>query len=283
MAQTISQALAWARGVLSSSGIDSAPIDASLILAHCLHLSRTDLIIHRDRPLEEGQRQAFSTLIARRARREPTAYLVGEKEFYGRPFLVSRDVLIPRPETELLVEQSLARATRGATVFEIGVGSGAVICSILAERSDLRGIGNDISLPALRTARANACRLGVSGRLRLYAGQTFSGLHGLVPVVVANPPYIPEGDKPMLDEEVRRYEPARALFGGKDGLDIVQEIIAGAPSHIPPGGVLLMEAGMGQREAIEALVCDRHGVRVKDWVNDLAGIARVVIVEGIHG
>ena len=283
MAQTVSQALTWARGILSSKGIDSPFIDAGLILSHCLRLRRIDLIIHRDRPLDEEEWQAFSSLVGRRARREPVAYLTGEKEFYGRTFMVNNQVLIPRPETEILVEQALARAPQGAVVFEVGVGSGAVICSILAERSDLSGIGNDICIQALRTTRANADLLGVSGRLKLYAGHALAGLRGMIPVIVANPPYIPECDAQILDDDVRRYEPYRALFGGKDGLDIVKEIITGAPAHLAPRGVLLMEVGMGQREEIESLVNNHPGIAVRDWENDLAGIPRVVIVERIHG
>jgi len=132
VARTVSQALAWARGILSSKGIDSAAIDADLLLAHCLSVRRVDLIIQRDRLLGEEEREAFSTLVGRRAQREPVAYLTGESEFYGRRFMVNRHVFIPRPETEILVEQALIRAPRGSVVFEIGVGSGAVICSILA-------------------------------------------------------------------------------------------------------------------------------------------------------
>lgn len=283
MAQTVSQALAWARVILSSEGIDSAFIDSSLILAHCLKLRRIDLIIHRDRILRGDEQPAFASLIMRRARHEPVAYLTGEKEFYGRTFLVNEHVLIPRPETELLVEKALVRAPRGTAVFEIGVGSGAVICSILAERGDLTGVGNDISLQALKTTRANADMLGVSGRLRLYAGHVLLGLQGLMPVIVANPPYIPELDAQIVDDDVRSYEPHQALFGGKDGLDIVKEIIISAPVRLAPRGVLLMEVGMGQREDIESLVDKQPGIMVKDWENDLAGIPRVVIVERIHG
>ncbi len=283
MARTVSQALAWARGILSSKGIDSAAIDADLLLAHCLSVRRVDLIIQRDRLLGEEEREAFSTLVGRRAQREPVAYLTGEREFYGRRFMVNRHVFIPRPETEILVEQALIRAPRGSVVFEIGVGSGAVICSILAERSDLSGIGNDISVHALRTALANAALLGVSGRLMIYAGHALAGLRGLMPVIVANPPYIPESDVQTLEDDVRCYEPYQALFGGKDGLDIVQEIITAAAAHLVPRGVLLMEAGIGQREAIDVLVNRQGGLVLRGWKSDLAGIDRVVIVERIHG
>jgi release factor glutamine methyltransferase len=283
VAPTISEALARARGILSSIDIESAAVDADLLLAHSLHLRRIDLIIHRDRLLTEEEMASFGSLISRRERREPVAYITGEKEFYSRSFQVNRHVLIPRPETEILVEQALELAPRGATVFEIGVGSGAVICSILAERSDLRGIGNDISSEALGTARTNASDHGVSGRLKLFAGHTFEGLRRQMQVVVANPPYISEREALALDEDVRLHEPGQALFGGKDGLDIVKEIINGAPDHLSPGGILLMEAGIGQKEAVESLVKGQEGIAVRTWKLDLAGIPRVVIMERIHG
>lgn len=283
MAQTITQALAWARGILSSEGIDTATVDASVLLAYCLKLSREDLIVHRDRHLTEHERQTFVSLIARRALREPVAYLTGEKEFFGRRFLVNEHVLIPRPETEILVEQALALAPKGAVIFEIGVGSGAVVVSILAERDDLKGMGNDISIHALRTARVNASLLGVSGRLRLYAGHVLAGLKCRVPVLVANPPYIPDRDVRILEDDVRIYEPHEALFGGKDGLDIVKEIIARAPSHLSPGGILLMEVGIGQQEAVGSLASLNKDITIKAWKKDLGGIPRVVIMESVHG
>lgn len=283
MAATISSARASARGILSSAGIESASVDADLLLALCLNLRRIDLIIHRDRPLTNDEQEVFSALVSRRARHEPIAYITGEKEFFGKVFHVNPHVLIPRPETEILVEQAVALAPRGSLVLEIGVGSGAVICSVLAERSDLYGIGNDISLPALRTARANADLHRVSGRLGLLASRTFSGLKGEMPVILANPPYIPEDDARKLDDDVRLYEPDRALFGGKDGLDIVQEIITGAPGHLAPGGVLLMETGISQQQEVESLVRGQEGLEVKGWENDLAGVPRVVIIERVHG
>ncbi|HOS96385.1 MAG TPA: methyltransferase, partial [Deltaproteobacteria bacterium] len=181
------------------------------------------------------------------------------------------------------VEQALSLAPSGAAIFEVGVGSGALICSILAERDDLHGAGNDICIRALRVARDNARCLGVSGRLLLFAGRGCRGLGGGFQVIVANPPYIPDAHEDLLDDDVRLYEPRRALFGGKEGLDIVQEIITGAPEALAAGGLLLMEAGVGQQGAVEALVKARKGLAVKAWVKDLAGIPRVVIMERVHG
>lgn len=283
MDAAISEALARARALLAAKNIDSAGIDADLLLSHILHLKRIDLIIQRDRILSPEELDSFNTLIGRRLKREPVAYIMGEKEFFGRQFKVNPHVLIPRPETELLVEQAIALAPKGSTIFEIGVGSGAVIISILCERADLKGFGNDISMPALATSRANAGMHGVSDRLRLFAGNTMAGLRVLWPLIIANPPYIPLADETNLDDDVRRYEPRAALFGGKDGLDIVKEIIKGLKGHLAPGGALLMEAGISQKDAIDTMVSSTDVLQVKIWVSDLAGIERVIIIERIHG
>jgi release factor glutamine methyltransferase len=283
VAKTISEALTKARGLLAEQNIDSAFIDADLLLTHALHIRRIDLIIHRDRMLTDEEMDAFCDLIERRISHEPVAYITGVKEFFGIPFMVNPHVLIPRPETEILVEQSIALAPKGATVFEIGVGSGALIISILCEREDLKGVGNDISTPALITTRANARTHGVSGRLRLFAGNVLAGLGGSWPMIIANPPYIRLDEGNNLDDDVRGYEPAKALFGGKDGLDIVKEIIKGLSGHLTLGGMLIMEAGRGQKEAIDSLVGSQKTLKIRTWIHDLAGIERVVIIERIHG
>lgn len=283
MARTISEILARARGTLTSQGIESASIDAQILLSHCLGIRIIDLVIHRDQEVADSDAQAYEGLVARRAAREPVAYITGEKEFYGRPFAVSRHVLIPRPETEILVEQALLRAPRGGVVLEIGVGSGAVICSVLAERTDLTGLGNDISIEAVRVARSNALKTGVSERLGLFVGDLFSALHAAFPVILANPPYIPETEEASLDDDVRIYEPGEALFGGKDGIDKVKGIITGAKACLAEGGVLVMEFGVGQKQAVENLVSGQEGIVVSGWENDLAGIPRAVIMAREHG
>jgi release factor glutamine methyltransferase len=283
VAKTISEALTNAKGLLAEQNIDSAFIDADLLLAHALNIRRIDLIIHRDRMLTDEEMDDFSDLMERRISHEPVAYITGIKEFFGLPFMVNPHVLIPRPETEILVEQSIALAPKGATVFEIGVGSGAVIISILSERQDLKGAGNDISIPALVTARANAATHGVSGRLGLFAGNVMEANGSAWPMIIANPPYIRVGEMNSLDDDVRLYEPAKALFGGKDGLDIVKEIIKGLSGHLTQGGMLIMEAGRGQKEAIDSLVGSQKSLKIRTWIHDLAGIERVVIIERIHG
>ncbi len=283
MAKTISEALTNAKVLLGQQNIDSAFIDADLLLAHALNIRRIDLIIHRDRILTDEEMDVFSDLIERRISHEPVAYITGIKEFFKMPFMVNPDVLIPRPETEILVEQTIALAPKGAMVFEIGVGSGAVIISILKERQDLKGVGNDISIPALATTRVNAATHGVSSRLSLFAGNVLSATGCSWPMILANPPYIPMDEMDSLDDDVRLYEPAKALFGGKDGLDIVKEIIKDLSGHLTQGGILIMEAGLGRKEAIEALVGSQKTLKIRAWIHDLAGIERVVIIERIHG
>jgi release factor glutamine methyltransferase len=283
VAITISEALKKARGLLAEQKIDAAFIDADLLLAHVLNIRRIDLIIHRDRMLTDEEMDTFGDLIERRISHEPVAYITGIKEFFGMPFMVNPHVLIPRPETEILVEQAIALAPKDATVFEIGVGSGAVIISILSEREDLKGVGNDISIPALATTRANATTHGVSGRLGLFAGNVMEGLGGFLPIILANPPYIRLDETDNMDDDVRLHEPPVALFGGKDGLDIVKEIIKGSNGHLSQGGMLIMEAGLGQKEAIDALVESHKTLKIRTWIHDLAGIERVVIIERVHG
>jgi release factor glutamine methyltransferase len=283
VAITISEALSKARGLLAGQNIDSASIDADLLLAHTLSIRRIDLIIDRGRMLTDEEMDAFSELIERRISREPVAYITGVKEFFGMPFMVNPHVLIPRPETEILAELSIELAPKEATIFEMGVGSGAVIISILSERQDLKGVGNDISIPALITTRINAATHGVSGRLHLFAGNVLEALGGLWPMIIANPPYISLVEAESLDDDVRLHEPPWALFGGKDGLDIVKEIIKGSSGHLSQGGMLIMEAGLGQKGAIDALVGSQETLKIRSWIHDLAGIERVVIIERVHG
>jgi release factor glutamine methyltransferase len=283
VAKTISEAIKKARRLLVEQNMDSAFIDADLLLAHALNIRRIDLIIHRDRMLTDEEMDAFSDLIERRISQEPVAYITGVKEFFGMPFMVNPHVLIPRPETEILVEQALELAPKGAVVFEIGVGSGAAIISILCERQDLKGAGNDISIPALITTRVNAFTHGVAHRLGLFAGNVMDGLGGSWPMIIANPPYIRLDEMNSLDDDVRLYEPGTALFGGKDGLDIVKEIIKGLSGHLTKGGMLIMEAGRGQKEAIDSLVGSQKTLKLRSWIHDLAGIERVVIIERVHG
>ncbi|HDP25019.1 MAG TPA: peptide chain release factor N(5)-glutamine methyltransferase [Deltaproteobacteria bacterium] len=283
MSWTIRSVLSWATGYLHGKGIDPARLDAELLLAHAIMAKRINLYLDMDRPLLEEELLAYRTLLQRRVKREPIAYILGEKEFFGRSFQLTPDVLIPRPETELLVEAALSLAPEGSRIFEIGVGSGAVIVSMLSERHDLLGFGNDISVKALLLARKNSELHGVAHRLRLYAGDCFYGIRVRVPFIIANPPYVSWTHKRLLDDEVALYEPPEALFGGKDGLDVIRKILKLTRDHLEEGGVLVMEVGFDQKAAVERLVDSHEGISVKGWKRDLAGIERAVLIEREHG
>jgi release factor glutamine methyltransferase len=283
MAQTVLTVLARARALLKTHSIDSPKLDAELLLAHILGISRLDLIIQRDRNITDHEREEFERLLERRLTREPVAYILGEKEFYGRTFRVNPHVLIPRPETEIIVDEAVILAPDHARVLEIGVGSGAVIVSLLCERSDIKGYGSDISMDAVRTARENALIQGVSKRLHLCAGDLFKCLESAFPLILVNPPYVALEEQEALEDDVALFEPGRALFGGKDGLDIVKEIIDTVPGHLSPGGMCIMEVGQGQKKAVEEMVSRQKAIRLRHWVDDLAGVPRTVIIERIHG
>jgi release factor glutamine methyltransferase len=283
MAQTILTVLAGARGLLKEQDIDSPGLDAELLLAHVLKISRIDIIIQRDRSISDQDFEEFQCLLERRLKREPIAYILGEKEFYGRVFRVNPHVLIPRPETEIIVDEAITAAPKDSKVLEIGVGSGAVIISLLCERPDIEGYGNDISFEALNVTRDNARFHEVSDRLRLYAGDGLKGFKTTFPLILANPPYVALSDQESLETDIALFEPSRALFGGKDGLDIVKEIIVAAPGRLPPGGLCIMEIGQGQKKAVEDMVSEQEGLRIRHLVDDLAGIPRTVIIERVYG
>lgn len=283
MVWTIRSVITWAKGYLQEKGSDSPRLDAELLLAHVLGKERISLYLDMERPLVDAELAAYRVLLKRRAEKEPIAYILGHKEFYSHDFAVNRHVLIPRPDTELLVERAVELAPEGSEIFEIGVGSGAVIISILLERPDLTGYGNDISLDAIHIARGNAGRLGVSERLHLFAGDTCKGLRKRFSTAVVNPPYIAETQKCSIKDDVLLYEPVRALFAGNEGLDIIQEILSRISEYLLPGGRLIMEIGYGQKDAVEKMVRASEGLSLLLWVKDLAGIDRAVIVERTHG
>ncbi len=283
MTWTIRSVLAWAKGYLEDKGVDTPRLDAEVLLSHALGKERIQLYLDMDRPLLADELSAYRVLLKRRSGREPVAYILGRKEFYSHAFLVNPDVLIPRGETEILVEKAIELAPSGGAVFEMGVGSGAVIVSILLDRPDLVGFGNDTSGKALATARENARLHDVSSRLHLFLGADFHALSEEFSVIVANPPYIALADAGRLQEEVMRFEPKGALFAGNDGLDVIREILAVVHRHLAPGGKLILETGYDQRQEVERMIRGNRGLKQLQWVRDLSGIDRTVIVERGNG
>lgn len=261
--------------LLSEHGVERPAQDARLLLAGVLGVSRGDVLAIDDRIAELSEADAFLAAVKRRADGEPVSRIRGEREFYGRTFAVTPDVLDPRPDTELLVELGLEKLPPGGRVLDLGTGSGCILVSILAERPDARGVGVDLSRAALEVARRNAERHGVGPRAELVNG-SWDAAAGVFDVVVSNPPYIPSGDIGGLAVEVRAHDPALALDGGPDGLSAVRDILKTAREALGADGWLAMEVGFDQTEAVMDLAA-KAGWADVGRARDMAGHQRVVI------
>jgi release factor glutamine methyltransferase len=256
----------------------NAERDAELLLLYVTGAARTVLFTDGDRPLRAEELATYEELIARRQTGEPIQYILGEQEFYGLPFKVTSAVLIPRPETELLVEAVLDRLPNDEPlrIVDVGTGSGAIAIAVAHYLPQASVTALDLSEAALAVARENAQRLGLDHRVRFMRSDLLTGVEGEEPfdAVLSNPPYIPESDRQSLHRQVREFEPGMALFAGAEGMDIYRNLIPAAAGLLKPGGLLAVEMGYGQRLAIEGLL---HGWNGAEVLNDLQGIARVVI------
>ena len=266
----------------NAAGLGSAELDARLLVAAALRLDLTGLIAAGKRPLTPDEAGLIETFAARRLRREPVARILGEKEFWGLPLKLSAETLVPRPDTETVVElalemlgdeQTLSGALR---TLDIGTGSGAILLALLSERPGSFGIATDISEAALRTARENAASLGLASRAAFVACSFASALKGPFDLVVSNPPYIRSADIAQLAEEVRAYDPRAALDGGPDGLAAYRALIPEAAQLLSDGGVLVVEAGYGQAREIEGMMTAAGLAVTGPPQADLAGIPRAV-------
>jgi release factor glutamine methyltransferase len=277
MSETLVSLWTDARRRLEAAGVDSPVIDARLLLEAGAGVGRVDIVTDPRRPVSAEQAAAVEAFVRRREAREPIGHILGRKGFWTLDLAVNADVLSPRPETELLVEVAMETLAKGwpARVLDLGVGSGAILLSVLSERPLSTGIGIDASEAALTIARANAERLGFSDRATLRQGNWTDGLEGQFDLILSNPPYIPSTDIDGLEPEVARWEPRLALDGGPDGLDPYRRIIADLPRLLAPTGVFAFEVGKGQAEAVQALA-EAQGLTTSTPRLDLAGIARVV-------
>ena len=250
-------------------------IDARALLCHVTRRSAAYLIAHADAALTDIEDAQYTSVVERRAAGEPVAYLVGEREFYGRPFLVTPAVLIPRPETELLVEHAVRALSDDAVrrVLDLGTGSGCVALSIASECLHCKITGTDQSVAALDVAQRNVERLGLAN-VELVRSDWFANLGSArFELIVSNPPYVATGD-PHLTRGDLTFEPESALIGGRDGLDCIREIVAGATRHLVDGGSLLVEHGHDQAARVRAMM-EQRGYREVFSARDLAGIERV--------
>lgn len=265
---------------LRGSGIESPETDARILVGHALGLDRTALVSSADRILTRQDIDAINRLAARRLQREPVARIVGRKEFWSLPLRVSPATLVPRPETETVVEAALACVgdrNRALRIADLGTGTGAILLALLSELPNATGIGTDISPAALTTAQENARELDLEARVRFVTSDFGSALTESFDLVVSNPPYVASRDLSGLAPEVRDYEPMPALDGGPDGLNCYRRIAADAARLLKPEGMIVVEIGAGQAAAVAAIF-EACGLRsAAPPRTDLAGIPRALI------
>jgi len=278
---SLSEALQLVAQMFRAAGIEDADVDARVLAGHALHLDRARLISQSDRVLEAREVNAISGLAARRLKREPVSRILGRKEFWSLALAVTPDVLVPRPETETVVEGALDFVVRGGLrmeklrILDIGTGSGALLVALLNELPNATGIGTDISRAALEAARINVTQFGFESRCSLIACDMANDVQGHFDLVVSNPPYIARGDIASLAPEVRDYDPILALDGGDDGLAAYRSISADAKRLLAQGGRLFVELGAGQEPSVRKLFTNA-GLAVGVARNDLAGTPRVL-------
>lgn len=267
---------------LQAAGIEAAELDARLLVGATLRLDLTGMITQGARQLTAVETSQLEQFAQRRLAGEPVARILGTREFWGLPFRLSEATLVPRPDTETVVElaleiaRELPMAGRTLRIADIGTGSGAILLALLHDIPDAFGVGTDISLMALRTARDNAAALGLAGRAAFVACRYAAALAGPFELIVSNPPYIRAADIAGLSREVRDYDPHLALDGGIDGFDAYRALIPEAAQRLAPGGALIVEAGEGQADGIATLMAAAALVPQKPPKADLAGIPRAV-------
>jgi release factor glutamine methyltransferase len=276
--KAVRELIAAAVEQLEAAGVATAQLDAEVLLADSLQISRAMLHAHPERNVADAVVQVFDSRVGRRQRREPVAHILGRREFWSLDFEVTADVLIPRPETELVVElaKRLMKSVEKPAVCDVGTGSGCIAIAIAKEMPDAMVVATDVSSAALQVARRNAARHAVEGGIELVSCDLFSGLTGRrFELIVSNPPYIDADEMSVLSPEVRR-EPAPALNGGVAGLQIIRRLIAAASEHLCSGGWLLMEIGATQGPAVEELARDAGYIDIR-IESDYAGLPRVLV------
>jgi release factor glutamine methyltransferase len=281
---TILDLIQWTTAYFQSHEIDSPRLTVELLLAHALGVERIELYTRFDQPLSAEELAGFKQLIKRRLKREPVAYILGRREFWDITLAVDPSVLIPRPETELLVERALGLIPEHSDdirhrILELGTGSGAIILSLAAARPGHLFYASDEDAGALAMARKNAADNQLADQVNFFAGSWFAPIHSAIKfdLIVSNPPYIPAADIAGLAPEICRYEPGRALDGGADGLSCIRRIVHAAPAYLRSGGHLMLEIGSEQREAIENLIDATGGMHFVQCIPDYAGYDRVVV------
>lgn len=283
---TIAEAILRGTHKLRKAGVPEARREAGSLLGHVIERDRSFIISHAEDPITSEEAEKFAGFVEERAEGKPQQYITGHQEFFGLDFEVSEDVLIPRPETELLVETALKLLPNASASFicDVGTGSGCVAVTLLHERSNTCGMAIDISPAAIEVARRNAARHAVTERLEFLNSDCFVEVdkETVFDLIVSNPPYIPVGDLENLQREVRDYEPHLALEAGPDGLSTIRRLLADAGTYLKPGGHLLFEIGFDQRAAVENLIAPMvfsGSWNLLDIYPDLQGIPRTVALQ----
>jgi len=281
---TVADRLAEARRALEAAGVAAADatLDAELLARTALGWDRASLVANLRQPYDDSAEPRLAALLDRRARREPVAYILGEREFWGIPFEVNPSVLVPRPETELIVEEALALygdARPPASIVDACTGSGCLAVALAREFSGAAVTATDVSEPALEVARRNAARHGVASRIDFRLADLLHGIDSRVELIVANPPYVAQHEAAQLSPEVRDNEPSVALFAGDDGLAIYRRLLPDARGRLTRRGHLIVEIGAGQHDALAAMA-DEHGFRIDHTRRDLQGIVRTLVFSG---
>lgn len=262
-------------------GAQEAGAGAEILARHALGWDRATFFSNRHLPAPEQFLGEYAELIARRERREPVSQITGVREFWGRDFEVTRDVLTPRPETELIIEEALAlldRPEAPSSIVDVGTGTGCLAVTLAIERPASRVIGTDISAPALEVASRNARRHGVAERIDFHCTDMLAGVPGQPDLIVSNPPYVPSRSAPALTPEVRDHEPSVALFGGLEGLDAIRRLLRDADNVIRPGGWVILEFGNGQEDQLSQHVAALRRLMLWQIRADLQGIPRTAVL-----
>lgn len=273
---TVLKVLQWTADYLSQKGVENGRRDAELLLGATLDLDRVGVYLNYDRPLTPAELTLFRERVGRRARREPLQHILGRTEFWSLSFIVTPAVLIPRGDTEILVEEALKRADGPCSILDVGTGSGAIAVALANELPAATVTAMDVSAEALAVAAENARENGVEGRVNFLQADMGALPGGPYDLIVANPPYIPEGEVAELMPEVRDFEPHLALSGGRDGLDCYRRLLPAAAGSLKPGGWLLLEVGCGQAPQVLELLTASGNYHDHFSARDLSGIERVV-------
>jgi release factor glutamine methyltransferase len=286
--RTLGEALVWAEETLKTGGVPDPGHEALFIAAGIMGSKPTEVYLNRGSVIDLDRVRTLNEWVTRRLGREPSQYITGDTEFRGLEFKVNPDVLIPRPETEILVSEAIAAIDIASSlILDIGTGSGCIAVSVAMEVPGALVFATDLSGAALRVAEHNAARQNVAGRIEFLEGDLFGPLEGLgleasFDLVISNPPYVSREELNRLQPEIRLFEPEMALYGGDDGMEFIRRIVDRAPSYLKPGGALMLEIGYGQSEEVKSILKGSGRLVAPEIIKDYSGIERVVKARKVH-